>query len=288
MYKIADQKESVFVGSFFIFLAAIAYASMGALVKFGKKIPDEQLVFMRNFICLICLAPWLLIPPKSIKTQEIKTHTIRAIAGLLNMYCFFISIRYIILTDAMLLNNTMPLFLPLIQLVWHKEKFPLKLIPGLAIGFLGVLLILRPGAGIFNFASLLALASGFFMSISMAGIRELTKSEPIYKIMFYYFALSSLISAIPLVWSWKNPSLIAWTILLGVGVFAASYQFFLTKGYTYALASRISPVIYFAVIFSAILDWAFWGVVPFLSSFIGIVFVVIGAIVCMRIDVGKK
>ena len=284
-----QKSDNLLAGGGFIVLAAVAYACMGALVKWGGKIPDEQLVFARNFVCLLVLFPWIFLPKfKPLKTKVFPTHIVRALAGLLNMYCFFYSIRYILLTDAMLLNNTMPLFLPLILWVWQGEKISKILIPGIVIGFLGVLFILRPGVSILQPASLAALASGLFMSISMAGIRELGKFEPIYRILFYYFAISTLLSAIPLIWAWENQTLILWLILLGVGVFAAIYQYFLTLGYQYAPASKISPLIYFAVVLSGIFDWMFWQNIPDMFSYIGVVLVLIGAIWCVKIEGNKR
>lgn len=278
-----EKEENVLIGGGFIFLAATAYACMGAFVKLGGEIPDQQMVFFRNFICLCILLPWILLPkPKPLKTTLFSTHLIRAIAGLLNMYCFFYSIRSILLTDAMLLNNTMPLFVPLVVWLWQGEKIPMKLIPGLIVGFLGIVFILRPGIALFKPAALFALASGLFMSISMAGIRELGKLEPLYRILFYYFAISSLLSLFPLFWGWENHSTLLWLILCGIGVFAALYQYLLTKGYQYAAASKISPLIYFAVILSGIFDWIFWNNIPGIMSYIGVLLVILGAIWCVR------
>lgn len=278
-------KKNLYLGGFFILLAATAYASMGAVVKIGEKIPDTQLVFFRNFVCLLTLLPWLFLPKhKSIITtfSIFLNHLIRASAGLLNMYCFFYSIRYILLTDAMLLNNTMPLFLPLVLWVWKQRRIKVKLIPGLIIGFAGVIFILHPSKFLFQPGALLALASGFFMSISMAGVRELSKIEPIYRILFYYFAISSAMSAIPLIWTWKNLPSPLWGALVLVGVSAAIYQFFLTKGFQLASASVVSPMIYFAVILSGFFDWIFWDNIPSMMSYIGVVLVIIGAVWCIK------
>ncbi|MCC5831931.1 MAG: DMT family transporter [Chlamydiales bacterium] len=277
------KEENILSGGGLILLAAASYACMGALVKFGEAIPDQQLVFIRNFVCLLVVLPWILLPkPKSLRTPLLGTHLIRATAGLLNMYCFFFSIRYILLADAMLLNNTMPLFIPFVLLAWKGIKIPLKLIPGLITGFIGVIFILHPTLSLFRPAALVALASGFFMSISMVGIRELGKFEPLYRILFYYFLITSIISAIPLFWAWKTATLLSWLILIGVGIFAAVYQFFLTKGYQYAPAQKISPLIYFSVILSGVFDWIFWGDKPPIISYIGVVLVILGAIYCMR------
>lgn len=280
-----EEKDRLIFGCVMILLASTAYACMGALVKAGKGISDQQLVFMRNFICLVLILPWILLPkPRSVATQVLPMHAVRAVAGLLNMYCFFFSIRYILLTDAMLLNNTMPLFLPFVRFFWHGKKIQLKLIPGLILGFIGVVLILHPTANLFRPAALVALASGLFMSISMAGIRELGKFEPLYRILFYYFGISSLLSVIPLFWAWQNYGFMMWVILIGIGVLAAIYQYFLTKGYQYASAQKISPLIYFAVILSGVFDWIFWNNVPHFFSYIGVVLVLIGAIYCIKTE----
>lgn len=280
--------KKTLLGAAFIFLAAVAYACMGVLVKFAKEVPNAQLVFMRNLVCLLLLLPFLFFPErKSLKTSVFFVHTLRATAGLLNMYCFFYSIQYILLADAMLLNNTMPLFIPLILWIWKRKSIPLFLIPGLLIGFVGILLILHPERTIFQPAAFLALTSGFFMSISMTGVRELSRTDPPYQILFYYFAIGTCLSAFPLFWVWKNPSFNLWLVMLGIGFFAALYQFFLTKGYEKASASKISPVIYFAVVLSGFFDWLFWDVKPDVYSFIGLAFVCVGASICIGIG-GKK
>lgn len=268
----------------YILLASTAYALMGMCVKLGGEgISNLELVFMRNAICLITLLPFVVFSKKcSLKTSFLKMHSLRSIAGLLNMYCFFFSIHYILLSDAMLLNNTMPLFVPFILWVWKGKKISWTLLPGLLLGFLGVALILQPGRSFFHPAALLALASGFFMSISMTEMSELNKKEPIFRILFYYFVISTALSALPLIWAWKTPTNVQWEIFLAVGLFAAIYQYFLTKGYQHVAADKISPLIYFAVVVSGVFDWVFWGQRPDIVSFIGIACVFIGAILCIR------
>jgi drug/metabolite transporter (DMT)-like permease len=67
------------------------------------------------------------------------------------MYCFFYAIAHLRLADAVLLNYSLPLFMPFIERVWLREPFPRRLWWGVGLGFLGVLVILRPGPGIFQF-----------------------------------------------------------------------------------------------------------------------------------------
>jgi drug/metabolite transporter (DMT)-like permease len=190
----ARKEENILIEGGFILLVASSYTCMRVLAKLGKNIPDRQLVFMRNFVCLLLLLPRILpSKPKLLQTKA-AIYIVRAIAGRLNMCCFFYSIHYIILTDAILLNNTMPLFVPLV--------------------------------------------------------------------LFYYFAIGSLVSAILLFWSWRSHISLTWLILIGIGIFSGVYRFSLTKGYRYAPKRKISFLIYFAVILSGVFDWAFWNIVP--------------------------
>lgn len=279
-----ERTQNLTKGSFYIFLAACAYSVMGACAKLSyAEANDRQIVFARSFLCLLFLMPWVLFPkPKPLATSCLKIYMVRSIAGLLNMYCFFASIRYILLSDAMLLNNTMPLFIPLVMWVWKREPIPMALIPGLLLGFLGVGVILRPGLEIVNPAALLALASGLFMSVSMAGVQELSRSEPLYRILFYYFAISTGISLLPLFVHWQPLSSTTYLELLGVGFFAAITQFCLTRGYNYASATKVSPVIFTTVILSGAIDWAVWKVKPDLFSWIGALLVIASALLCLR------
>lgn len=276
--------ENLKLGVLYVFLASVAYACMGVLVKFGtSKVTNEQMVFMRNFVCLVLLMPWIFLPKtKSLRTPVIGIHLIRGIAGLLNMYLFFYSIRYILLADAVLLNNTMPLFVPFVLWIWTGKKISWKLLPGLLLGFIGIIMVLQPGITIFQPAALMALGSGVFMSISMSGIRELGNTEPTYRILFYYFAIASFFSFFPLFWAWENPSLYVWLILIGIGITAAIYQLLLTQGYQSANASKVSPIIYTAVILSAFFDWLIWDAKPHLLTYFGIILVCIGAILTLR------
>lgn len=126
------------------------------------------------------------------------------------------------------------------------------------------------------------------MSLSMAGTRELGKTESIFRILFYYFALSTLFTALPLYWGWQNLTPHLWILIIGIGLSAALYQYFLTIGFKNASASKVSPFIYCAVILSGIFDWIFWKIVPDIFSYLGVILVIVGAIWCVRIQGGTQ
>jgi drug/metabolite transporter (DMT)-like permease len=93
----------------------------------------------------------------------------------------------------------------------------------------------------------------------MTGIRRMSVSEPIVRIVFYFTAFGTLVSAVPLAWSWKDPGGGLLWVLAAMGILAVTAQMFLTKGYSLAPAGQVGPFSYGNVVFAALLGWMFWG-----------------------------
>ena len=127
------------------------------------------------------------------------------------------------------------------------------------LGFAGILLILKPGLGLFQPAALIGVLSALFASVAQVGIRRLTRTEPVERIVFYFGVISTAVSAAPLVREWRTPPATLWVVLAGLGIVATLGQLALTRAYSHAPATRVGPFIYSAVVFAALLDWLFWG-----------------------------
>ena len=136
------------------------------------------------------------------------------------MACYFYAIARLRLADAVLLNQSMPLFIPLVERAWLGERIPPRLWGVLALGFAGLMLILRPGTGVFEPAALFGLASAVLASVAQVGIRRLTRTEPVTRIVFYFGLVASVVALPPAVYWWKTPSPATWAVLLLMGVFA--------------------------------------------------------------------
>ncbi|HPD20502.1 MAG: DMT family transporter [Pseudomonadota bacterium] len=251
-------------GALNILGAALMFAVMGALVRLASStLSNEVVVFFRNIFALVFLMPILLYrrtgvslrPPRSM----VPLHLFRAATGLSAMYCYFYSLAHMKLAEAVLLSYTSPLFIPIIAFLWLREPMDRRVIRAVVIGFAGVLLILKPGVGIFQPVALIALLAAVLASLAMVSIRRMSFSEPPGRIVFYYTLFSTLISALPLSWAWQTPGRQAFLVLLLVGVVAVSAQIFMTRGYSLAPASVVVPFIYAAVVFAALIGWIFWG-----------------------------
>jgi drug/metabolite transporter (DMT)-like permease len=227
--------------------------------------------------------PWLGgLGRGALRTTRPGEHVLRGLAGLGSMYCFFFAIARLPLAEAVLLNYTLPLYMPLIERVWLHEPIPPRVWPPLLLGFAGVALVLRPGPGMFRPAALAAVASAILASIAQVGVRRLTATEPVEKIVLYFAVVSTAVSAVPAALAWRSPSGSLWPVLLAMGVLATAGQLLLTRAYALAPASRVGPFIYSSVVFAGALDWMFRGVVPGPLSLAGALLVIVAGIMALR------
>ena len=240
-------------------LSELMFASMGATVKsVTAELPSEMAVFMRNLFGLIVLFPLLWRGGiEGLKTQILGVHLIRALAGVTAMYCFFYALAHLSLAEGMLLKMTAPLFMPLIAWQWLQEPLRRGVLLAIGFGFWGVVLVLNPQQG-FNGVALVGLLGGLLAALAMVTVRRLGRTESSIRVVFYFTLFSTLISAVPMLWSWQDPSQRQWMLLLLMGTLGTLGQLLLTRGYSIAKASNVSPFTYFSVIFGAIYGYLFW------------------------------
>ncbi len=265
--------------------SALCFAAMGAAVKAASAtLPNTMVVFLRNAVALLVLVPWALhVGPTSLRTRHLNEHFLRAAFGLGSMYCFFYAIGHMRLADAVLLNYALPLLLPLVERGWLGEPIPARLWPPLLLGFAGILIILRPGSAVFEPAALLALGSAGCAAIAQVGIRRLTQTEPVTRIVFYFSFLATLASAGPAALHWSAPSPAAWTAGALAGVCAIGGQLLLTRAYSCAPAGQVGPFLYTGVVFSGLIDWLAWRTLPDGQFLVGALTVTAAAILALRL-----
>lgn len=272
-------------GALFVLSASFTFAVLGALIKVvSTSLTNEMVVFFRNLCALIFILPWIWYrrPIGGVKTAFFQLHLLRSLAGLGAMYCFFYAIAHLQLSEACLLASTAPLFIPVIAYIWIHEPVAQKVRGAIIIGFIGIVLILKPGFGVFQPVAIVGLTAGIFVALAMVSIRRMSSSEPTIRIVFYFTVLGTLISAVPLVWSWQSPQPKIWWLLVLIGLLAAVGQFMLTKGYSLAPAAQVGPFTYGNVVFATFLGWLFWGESLDSTTWIGAFLICIAGIIATR------
>lgn len=271
-------------GAAYIIGAAAAFSTMAVLIRYlSGRLPDGMLVFWRSLFSLLFLTPLLLkLSVTHLKSERMHLHVIRAVTGLMSMYCLFFALGHLPIAEATLLNQTATLFVPFIALLWLQEPVPLKVRWAIAIGFTGVLLVLPPGRGIVSWVALIGLASGFTAAMSVVTIRYSSRTEPTTRIVFYFCLYATLGSALPLPWIWVTPTWDELPLLVAMGALAALGQLLMTKGYSLAPAAQIGPFGYGNIVFGVLAGWTLWGETPRLLFWLGGALIVLGGITALR------
>ncbi len=278
------QRSRIVAAASLVVLGELMFVSMGVGIRFvAAELPNEVIVFFRNSIGLLILLPFLLRAGlRGIATRVPHLHLLRGLAGLTAMYCFFYAIAHMALADAMVLKLTAPVFMPLIAFAWLGERLTPALWGAFALGFCGVLLILHPGLEGLSPVAAVALLGGVLAALALVTVRRLARTEPPIRTVFYFALSATVISALPLTWSWQSPTPHEWLWLITIAVCATLGQWFLTLGLSLAPASRVAIFGYFSVIFGALYGWLLWDEVLLWSTLVGSLFILAAAVVSTR------
>lgn len=280
--------QNIPIAVLYVILAAFCLASMSVIAKFiGEGASTDLLIFARFSIWLFFILPWVAKNPHHI--LEIKGHgkvVIRSFFTLLAMGCFLYAVRKISLTNALLLTNTFPLFVPIVTAVLVKTKTSWRIWSALVLGFLGVAFILKPTASFIGVASLIGLGSGVFTAVAIVLIRLMTKTNSILQILFYNYLIGALLSACFLPLGWVTPTRDIWILLAALGIIGGTSQFLTTLAFAKAPVRITSPLMFLSVIFGSIADFLFWNTTPDLWSLIGVICVIVGG--SLTIYFGQK
>lgn len=263
-----------------IVTAFFCVAVMSAFGKSAAAVPTAMVVFFQSLISLLLLLPWVLRRGLSdLRTTRLRLHVVRALAGLLSQALYFQAVKEMNLVDAVLLVNAAPLFIPLVALVWLGTPVTRTVIASLGVGFVGVVLIIKPGPELLsNPSDLIALSAALFSAMALVSVNRLSNTDAPDTILFYYFFISALVAAPFAAFYWKMPTAMEWGWLGGIGVFMALAQLFIILAYRCASASQIAPFNYSVVVFSGVMGWLFWHDTIGWIGLAGMVLVCIGGI----------
>ena len=186
------------------------------------------------------------------------------------------------LANATLLTYSAPLWMPLIAWLVTRQRVANATWAGAAVGFAGVILVLQPQARTFNTGEIFALAGALMLAIAMMSVRWLGATEPVARILFYYFLLSTLLSIPVAAWDWEGVPTQVWPWLIALGFAQFFSQILIVVAYRYASAEKVGPFIYTVILFTALIDWLVWDHRPTPLMVVGMALVISGGIIAVR------
>ncbi len=283
-------KTNLILGALWLVSAQLLFNLESVFIRFASpELSYEVLVFYRNIIVLLLLMPWVIHNGiQSFITNNIHLHVLRGLTGLGALYCFFYTVINMPLAEAVLFRMTLPFFLPIVGFLWLGEKINIKIIAGIVLGFIGVLIILRPGSTEISPIVFVALAGVLFAAIARTAIHKMHNTESVVQIVFYFTLIGTLFSAIPMFWHWVIPSWQEWGFLFIMAILSTGAQFLLTYAYKYASPARIGTFNYVAIIYATFLGWFFWGETIESIFFVGTFFIIVAGLLTTQSDTKKE
>lgn len=239
------------------------------------------LTFLIGFIGLIPIAAYQGF--SNFKTKAFSLHLLRAVVGVLASYLYFLSLTRVPLANATLLYSTTPIFLPIVAYLIYRSR--ISMISWLAIiaGFIGIGIILRPNLGTFDqIGNVYGLMGGMALAIVFVTVRQMVKTEPIIRIIFYFSGLGALLQLPFAVGYAHSLQFIQYLFIVGIAATFFCSQYLIGLAYKYAPPTKVGVFQYLMILFVGMFDWMLWGVVPSPIDWLGTTIVIAAGITAVR------
>ncbi len=253
-------------------LACLAFSIMGGLIRSvsDSGMPVFEIVFLRNVAGLLFILPlFMKTGLGALKTKRIGFYTARSFFGFVSMLSWFYAITVLPLADAVALNFTAPIFTTILAIFVLKEVVGIRRGSAMIVGFLGAMIILRPGLEELSLGSYSAIFSAVTMACSVTCVKLLSRTESTSAIVAWTQILILPMSLIPAVMVWVTPTLDQLLAIGAIGVLATIGHLSFTKSFSLVDASIVMPFDFFRLIFSALIGFMFFMQEPDLYTYIG-------------------
>jgi drug/metabolite transporter (DMT)-like permease len=229
-----------------------------------------EVTFFRCLFGLLVLVPWLMrIGLSTLRTNKIGFYTLRSAVSLISMLSWFYGITLVPLATATALNFTGPLFATAGAALILGETVRLRRWVAVIVGFLGVLVIIRPGVGALDPNLLIILLSAATAGMGVVTVKYLSRSESATAIVTYMVVYSAPLSLIPALFVWQWPSLRALGAMAVLGMLGTTAHFAMVRAYSSADASACAPFEFLRMPFTALLAFLVFGEVTDVWTWVG-------------------
>tara|TARA_Y100000589_G_scaffold154437_1_gene147017 strand:- start:2271 stop:2984 length:714 start_codon:yes stop_codon:yes gene_type:complete len=205
----------------------------------------------------------------TIATTQLKTYMLRSVSGIIAMWTWFYAVTLIPIGEQTALSFLAPLFTTIGAALVLGETVRVRRWLAIAIGFIGALIIIRPGIVDFTLGHFVAIASALAMGCSMLIIKHLTRRDNPLVIVFISHLIMMPMALLPALFVWEWPVFEAWLILIATGPAAVVGHVTMTKAYKLADASFVAGVDYARLPFAVLFGWIMFGELSDIWTWVG-------------------
>ena len=271
-----------------IIFSLLGWMFLPVMDGFAKYLSDDlpilQITWARYFFTVVFVLPLMLLFYKKqlVWSDKPKLQIFRGLILLSANICFFYAISVISLAKALTLAFIAPLIVTAFSPILLGEKVGFRRWTAVAVGFIGSLIVIRPGFLEFNLASMAALATGFFYGFYLIITRKLSTSDNPLLTLLITGMVGALLVSLIIPFYWVKPSLNQWSLMAGIGVFACIGHLFLILSLKYADASKLAPLGYTEILPNVIIGYYYFNELPDNWTYLGLFIIVLSGLYISR------
>ena len=267
-----------------IFYNLLAWAILpvmdGIAKHLSSDLPVLQIVWARYFFTVVIALffMFLFFRKQLVWTSKPKLQFTRSLILLFANILFFYSISIISLAKALTLAFVAPLIVTALSPFFLGEIVGYRRWSAVIVGFLGSLIVIRPGLLDFNIATLAALGTGFFYGIYIIVTRKLHTADTPLLTLLITGVVGAFILSVYMPFTWVPPTYDQWLLMFSMGLCASLGHFFLILSLKYADASKLAPFSYFEIITNVLIGYYFFSDLPDLWTWVGLAIIVLSGV----------
>jgi drug/metabolite transporter (DMT)-like permease len=266
-------------------LAVFLFSSMDTLAKLVlKSYPLPGLIWARYAVHMVFIV--ILAAPhmgmKLLRTQRLGLQAGRGLLLVLSTGFFYLSLRHLPLAETAAISFVAPLFVTILSGPLLKEKVLARQWTAVVLGFLGVLVIMRPGGGLLRLETVYPVITALLFSLYQILTRKLAGREHPLTTLFYTGLVGSIITSVALPFHWVTPSLWQALLMTAVGVLGASGHLFLIRAAEHASPSVLAPFSYTQLVWSTLLAFIAFGDLPDHISMMGMAIIILAGMLAVN------
>ncbi len=253
-------------------LATALFSTAAAMAKVAvQDYHVLQILFFRQLVVFVSSLPSITRSfPAALKTSYPLLHLCRLSGAFVALSAGIWAVAVLPLTTAVTLGFAQVFFVSLLAFIFLREKIGIHRVIAVVVGFMGVIVVMRPGVeGVVNIYALIPLFGALGAAIAITSVRKLSQTESTATLLVYQAVFVGVLAGIPLFWVWKTPSVFGLILLLAMGVLAAIGQWVGVRALRVGEASVVSNIDYVKLIFAGVFGYFLFAEFPDSYTIIG-------------------
>jgi drug/metabolite transporter (DMT)-like permease len=279
-----------FRGILWLSMGAFLFSVVDVFVKsLGGRFDPIEISFFRYACGLVFLTPvFLRMGLADLKTERLPLHVLRMCLAFAAQLGIFITVIHMPLADATAFMFSKPLFTTVVAVILLGEVVSGRRWGATIVGFIGVLVLVRPGAEAIDPIALVAVVSAMTFAIANVLIRKLSTTEPTGRILFYYHIGGVALFAGPAAYVWVMPVGIEWLLLISIGGLTTIGIFCFMRAFTEGEANAVGPAENLRLIYAAIFGYLLFSEIPSVWTAIGASIIVASTVYIARVEARRR